>query len=45
MSHQCLLCDQWFHYAEDKPVCRQCWYDMKMNEYRNIPSYYGREEE
>lgn len=28
-SHQCKLCKGWFHYSEDKPVCRACYLKFK----------------
>lgn len=31
--YQCLICGMWFHYDEDKPVCRTCYVSYKEWEY------------
>ena len=43
MSHQCLICQRWFHYVQDHPVCRLCYSNYKEWEY-DQPSHYGEDE-
>ena len=38
MSSQCLLCQKWYHYQEDKPLCRSCYRKFKLLEIYDRPN-------
>ncbi len=44
-SQQCKICEGWFHYAEDRSVCRKCYNDFKQFEIYGHSSKFSWEEE
>ena len=45
VAEECVMCRRFFHYDEDKPICRDCYHDLKEREYRygkTFPKYYGK---
>lgn len=38
MSSQCILCQKWYHYQEDKPLCRSCYRKFKLLEIYDRPN-------